>query len=145
MLPCTLYFCFLITSYASTGESSVDNLCHSCPVSASLVNETASANYAYISVGLANNLLDMSNANTYKCKDRKRLLDEQSSLHLHLKEDMPELCKILQLSVSFFSSNFFFITVCLSAAWLYFFLNHCVCMIWSCIVFHCRYVNIRLT
>lgn len=98
--PKFLFFGFLNASLTSTGasETSADNLPYSL-LKSSCVNKTIPSIYASSSPQLGPNFLGMPKATTSDYGERRRLLDEQKTLHLHLKPEISKLCEILQLNV----------------------------------------------
>nr|XP_048324934.1 helicase protein MOM1 isoform X7 [Ziziphus jujuba var. spinosa] len=78
-------------------ETSADNLPYSL-LKSSCVNKTIPSIYASSSPQLGPNFLGMPKATTSDYGERRRLLDEQKTLHLHLKPEISKLCEILQLN-----------------------------------------------
>lgn len=60
------------------------------------VNNIAGENRA---CNVGRSIFEIPESNMFESEERRKLLDAQKSLHLHLKPEISKLCGILQLSV----------------------------------------------
>jgi hypothetical protein len=67
--------------------------------STALVNESLHAQLAPTTPRLVNSISELLEGNMVESEDRRKLCDEQESLHLLLKPQIEKVCQILKLSV----------------------------------------------
>lgn len=62
-------------------------------------NKALNASSGFTLPHLDYNVCESSGASIFESEERRKLLDSQKTLYLHLKPEIPKLCNILQLSV----------------------------------------------